>query len=500
MDPDEALTTLREGERDRQRQAARSLWETSRSEPKKLGEGVETLRAATEVEDSLVRGHAVATLGETLFRMYDYDAPIPELDAVLARLTDEDEAVRQTVTGLLWNREWWLGVGDDTDHPITDEQRRLGAVGLVHCLDDPVFLTRERAIRELRPSLVIGHPDPKQATAAVVAALEDEGDTVRRNAAELLTGVADQKPELLDPHVERLRRAMGEDTAVRSAAAEGLASLTDRFPDLAAPVVRQVIESDPEYSSGEQQRISTLGTVLATESDFEGSKEALSVLESSLTNRSVKVRKEAAAELRRVAASNPDAVASAVPALRERLHDYHDETRKEAARALAMALDPDTAEQPLAALVESVESDDEPLDPWLALADSHPEYVTELLRDLRSERPNLSGTRLAVAAVLERCPAAVHPIVEDCAADLSDDDEERRNGAAWLLGQLTLEHPAEGRRYEEAMRSAIDHAEDFDKPAQRNLEKALDELGGTNDEQSGGTNDKQRSFWDFLPF
>lgn len=493
MDPDKALTALREGDRERQRQAARLLWETSRSEPRKLGDGVETLRAATETDDPLVRGHAVATLGETLFGIYDYNAPIPELDAVLARLTDEDEAVRQSVTGLLWNREWWLSVGDDAEHPITDEQRRLGAVGLVHCLDDPVFLTRKRAARELRPSLVVDHPNPEQATAAVAAALEDEGGAVRSEAAELLSGIADQEPELLDPHVERIRQAMVEDDAVRSAAAEGLASLIDRFTELAAPVARQVIESDPEYSSGERQRVSTLGTVLATDCEFEGHEEALSALEDSLAHRNVTVRAAAAAALGRVAASNPAAVASTVPTLRERLHDYHEETRSEAAWALALALDPNTAEQPLATLVESIESDDDPQDPWLALADAHPEHVTELLRNLRNEEPNPPlDTRLSIDAVLEHNPEAVHPVMGDCVADLSGDDEDRRNGAAELLGQLTLEHPAEGRRYEEAIRSAMDCPEDFDEHAHGKLESALDELDGTED--------KRRSLRDFLPF
>ena len=477
MDHDEALAALREGDRERRRQAARWLWKTSRSEPNELREDIETLRAATKEEDPLVRGHAVATLGETLFGIYDYDASIPELDAVLARLTDKDDGVRQTVTGLLWNREWWLSNRDSDDHPITDEQQRLAAVGLVDCLDDPVFLTRKRASEELRPTLVIEHPNPKRATATVAVALEDEGAATRSNAAELLAEIADREPALLDPHVERLRRAMTEDDAVRSEAAEGLASLIDRFPELAAPVAEEVIESDPEYSTGERKRISTLGTVLAANCDFEGSEEALSALESSLTNRNVKVRTAAAAALGRVGASNPGAVESTVPALRERLHDYYEETRKEAASALAVARALENVEQPLATLFESMETTDEPLDPLLELADSDPEYVTELLRKLRDETPDPPhDTRLSVAAVLERNSAAVHPILEDCVADLANDDENRRNGAAWLLGQVTLEYPAEGRRYEGTMRSAVDRPEDFDDYAHRKLRKALKEL------------------------
>lgn len=520
MDPDETLTALREGDRERRRQAARSLWETSRSDPSTLSEGIETLQAATEEADPLVRGHAVATLGESLFGIYDYDAPIPELDAVLARLTDEDDGVRQTVTGLLWNREWWLSVGGDDDHPITDEQRRLASVGLVDCLGDPVFLTRKRASRELRPSLVVAHPDPELATAAVVAALEDDGAATRSNAAEVLTGVADREPSFLDPHVERLRQAMAEDDAVRSEIAEGLASLIDRFPALAAPVAGQVIESDPDYSTGERQRVSTLGTVLAANTDFEGSEEALAALESALEHRNIKVRAAAAAALGRVAASEPEAVESAVPALRQRLHDYHEQTRRAAAGALAAALDRDTVEPPLVTLFESLEAADEPPDPLLVLADSHPAYVSELLRKLRDETPDPPhDTRLSVAAILEHNPEAVHPILEDCVADLAGDDANRRNGAAWLLGQVTLEHPAEGRRCEKAIRSAVDRPEDFDDLAHRKLRKALEELNEAEGPNSGAgrgersdtdgckeggdrrdIDDKQRSLRDFFPF
>jgi len=478
MDLDEALTALQEGDRERRRRAARSLWETSRSEPDKLAENIETLREVTEEErDSLVRGHAVATLGEALFRIYDYNAPIPELDAVLARLTDEDDGVRQTVTGLLWNREWWLSAGDGNDLPITDEQRRLAAVGLVNCLTDSVFLTRKRASRELQPSLVVNHPDPERATAAVAAALEDEGVSIRSNAAELLSEVAEREPSLLDPHIGQFRRAMAEDDAVRSEAAEGLSNLLDRFPELAAPIAEQLIESDPEYSSGERQRVSTLGTVLAADSNFEGSEAALSVLESSLSDWDVSIRAAAAAALGRVATSDSEAIKPIIPALRERLHDFHERTRRETAGALAAALNPEDVEPPLVTLFEAIETADEPPDPLLALADSHPEYVTELLRKLRDETPDPPhDTRLSVAAALERNPAAVHPILEDCVADLSSDDEDRRNGAAWLLGQVTLEHPAEGGRYKETIRSAVNHPEDFDDYAHRKLQKALEEL------------------------
>lgn len=476
MDPGKSLTALREGDRERRRQAARSLWETSRSVPDKLSDGIEALQAATEEEkDPLVRGHAVAILGETLFRIYDYE-PIPELDAVLARLTDEDEGVRQTVTGLLWNRGWWLSVGG-SDHPITDEQRQMAAVGLVNCLEDPVFLTRQRASEELRPSLVVSHPDPERATAAVAAALEDEGATTRSNAAELLTGVAEREPSLLDPHIERLQRAMKEDAAVRSEAAAGLANLLDRFPELAAPVAEQVIENDPEYSTGERQRVSTLGTVLAANSDFEGSDEALAALESSLSHPNYKVRTTAAATFGRVATSNPEAVESSIPELRERLHDFHEGPRREAAGTLATALALDDVEPPLVTLFESIEQSDELPDPLIVLADAHPEYVTELLRKLRDEKPNPPhDTRLLIAATLERNAEVIHPILEDCAVDLSDDDEDRRNGAAWLLGQVTLEHPAECQRYEGAMRSAVDRPEDLDDAAHRKLRKALMEL------------------------
>lgn len=484
MDPDETLTALRGDDRERRRQAARSLWKTSRSEPTRLEENIETLRAATEDEDPLVRGHAVATLGETLFGVSGHHEPVPELDAVLARLTDADEVVRQTVTGLLWNREWWLSVGTGDDPPVTDEQRRLAAVGLVNCLDDAVFLTRKRASEELRPSLVVDHPDPERATAVVAAALADGDAGLRSNAAELLAEIAEREPSLLDPHVERLRRTMEDDDAVRSEAAAGLANVLDRFPELAAPVAAQVIESDSAYaptdawySPWQRQRMETLGTVLAADGAFEGSEKALSVLKSSLADRNAKVRMASATALGRVAASDPGIVEPAVPALRERLSDFHEWTRRAAAGALAVALDPDDAEPQLVTLIESVETTDEPPDPWLALADSHPEYVTERLRKLREETPDLAyNTRVSIAATMERNPAAVHPILEDCVTDLSGDDEDRRNGAAWLLGEVILECPVEGRQYEAAVRAAVDRPEDFDEYPHRKLRKALDEL------------------------
>ena len=477
MDRDEALTTLREGDVEERREAAESLWTTRSAGASELAERMEVLLAATEDDDPLVRGHAVATLGETLFTIHDYDAPIPELDGVLVRLTDNDDGVRQTVTGLLWNREWWSQVGDGRGHPITDEQRRLAAVGLVSCLDDPVFLTRKRASRELRPSLVVHHPDPETATAAVAATLDDEGAPTRSNAADLLVGVAEREPSLLHPHVERLQRAMEDDDAVRSAVAEGLATLLDDFPELAAPVANQVVELNPEYISGEEQRLSTLGTVLAGDSTFEGSEEALAALESALSHRNYSVRTAATAALGRVAASDPEAIESTIPALRERLHDHHEGPRKEAAGALARALDAEDVEPPLATLFESIETSDELPDPLLALADSHPEYVTELLRELREETPHPPhDTRLSIAAALERNPAAVHPFLADCVTALSADDEDCRNGAAWLLGQVTLEHPAAARQYEEAMRSAVDRPDDFERFAHRKLRKALEKF------------------------
>lgn len=99
-------------------------------------------------------------------------------------------------------------------------------------------------------------------------------------------------------------------------------------------------------------------------------------------------RAATAAALGRVAASNPGAAKPTVLALRERLHDFHERTRREAAGALAAALDPEDVELPL----------------------------------------------------------------------------------------VTLEHPAEGRQYEEAMHSAVDRLEDFDDYAHRKLRKALEEL------------------------
>lgn len=485
MDPDEALSALRETDRERRQQAARSLWETSRSEPHELGDGLETLQLATEDEDPLVRGHAVATLGETLFGVYDDDAPIPELDGVLARLTDEDDGVRQTVTGLFWNRSWWLSTRDRDDHPITDEQRHLAAVGLVECLEDPIYLTRMRAAKELHPSLVLDHPDPEQAAAAVVAALDDEGAATRSYAAELLVGLADVESTLLDPHVEQIRQAMSEDEAVRSDAGAALAKLVDRFHELAAPIAEQMTGIEPKYSSGKIQRLSTLGTVLATVPDFEGSEEALAVLESSLTDPSINVRPAAAAALAQVAASEAAEIDAAVPELRERLHDYHEGTRRQATGALAAALDADDVEPPLKDLFEAVDSEEEPPDPLLALADSHPEYVTDLVHELREETPNpYSDTRLSIATAFERNPAAVHPVLEDCVTDLTGDDEERRNGAAWLLARVTMEVPAEGRQYEAAIRAAVDRPNDFEDSAHRKLQKALEELDGNDTDDS----------------
>lgn len=326
--------------------------------------------------------------------------------------------------------------------------------------------------------------DPERATATVAAALGEEAAEMRSNAAQVLTGIADREPSLLDPHIEQIRRAMETDDAVRSEAAEGLANVLDRFPELATPIAKQLIESDSEYSRGdawysrrERQRILTLGTVLAADSDFEGSERALSEVTSSLSDRNAKVRMAAATAIRRVAASDTEIVEPTIPALRDRLSDFHEWTRRKAAGALAAALDPADAAPPLVTLVESVETADDPPDPWIALADPHPEYVTELLRKLREDTPDPGyNTRLSIAATMERNPVAVQPVLEDCVADLSADDEDYRNDAAWLLGEIALEHPVEGGQYEEAMRSAVDRPEDFDEYPHRRLRNALEEL------------------------
>jgi len=479
MGLDDALTELRQGDLDARRAAVRWLWRWSRDGPRDGEPAIAPLETALTDDDALVRGHAVGVLGDLLFASRPYDEPMPELDGILAALTDEDEGVRQTATGALWNREWWYGV-DEEAHPITSDQRELAAVGLVACLTDSTSLVRERASEELPAAFLLDHPEPEAAMANVVAALDDDRDAVRANAAALLAGVTERRPDLLDPHLDRVRRATTEDDAARTAAVEALSNVLGRHPELATPVVDAILETDAERSGDAVRRIETLGDVLTAPPDgFERTEETLAALESALGARDLRERLAATELLRRVAATAPDTVEPVESALVDRLADHDEDVRKHAACALADVLrERGDANPPLAALVEryaDASPEESVPDPLVRLAPAHPTFVRERLEAMREETPELPhSTRTTVASILATAPDAVRPVLERCAADLNADDRFVRDGAAWLLGELLLEQPDEGTRYESALRAALDSPDEFDDLALKKLRAALE--------------------------
>lgn len=398
---------------------------------------------------------------------------------MLDHLTDGDDGVRQTVTGHLWNTGWWHGIGSP-DHPITDEQRERAAVGLIECVSDPVTVTRKRASNELVPSLVSHHPDPEFATERLVDALEDEHDSVRSNAAEVLSGVAKRRPDLLDPHVDRLRAVLDDDS-VRTAVLDGFSNLVERHPELADLVTEAIIETAADSRFERVDHIATLERILQRQPPpAEHAEDLLTLFEESLTAAHYDERATATRTVATLARERPELVAPLEPTLRKQLTDFHRDVRKPAACALAAILTRDEEGAALSRLIDTYSglSLDEPLpDPLIELASSHPEFVANLLERMRERKPNPPhDTRLRVAEILDRAPEAVRPFLESCANDLTAEDQSVRDGAAWMLGQNVLENPEEGRRYVEALETAVENRAQFDEYARRKMRKALQEL------------------------
>ncbi|MFB6107597.1 MAG: HEAT repeat domain-containing protein [Haloplanus sp.] len=502
MDLDEALAAVQAGHADvpARREAAWWLWRRTRDPADDLAAATGALDAALDDDDPVVRGHAVAALGDLLFATRSPGDAIPELDGVLALLTDDDDRVRQSATGVLWSREWLHDVGAD-DHPITASQRERAAVGLVACLDADRPLVRARAAAELRPPLVLAHPDPERAMATLAAALDDRPD-VRSNAAELLADAAAERPALLDPHVDRLRQAMLDDEATRAAAADGLAALIDRFPDLAAPVADVLLAADPDpFARRAPRRITTLGEILLARPDgFERSDAVLAELQSTLADGFYKVRLAAAKALQRLARQSPAVVDPAQPLLSERLHDESEHVRRHAACALAELVDPADAGPALATLAATYRDrdvDDPGPDPLVHLADARPAFVCDRLERLRAATPNpRHDVRLTVAEILSIAPAAAHPFLDGCAADLDADDPEVRNGAAWLVGQAVLDNPDEGAAYARPLLDAVRSPDDFDEYAHRKVRTALAALAEAADPSLAVSPDRIRTVLD----
>lgn len=477
MDLNNHLSELHHGDVEARRAAARFLWHQTRTR----NEDIEPhhLEAALTDEDSLVRGHVTAALGDMLFAIREYDEPIPELDGVLARLTDEDEGVRQTVTGVLWNNDWWYGA-DAKDRPITSTQRELAAVGLVSCLHDTSVSTRSRASNELHPSLVIGHPDSTEATATVVSALGDDSDAVRRNVSKLLFGVAERRAELLDPHIERLQKAMVEDETARTALAKSLASMLDRHPDLVDSIVTSMLDTEAEGMSERILRLETLGETLATAPDeFERQHEVLATIESALTSRD---RPVAARMFHQIAMSEPNRIKPVESVLNDQLSNTNQETRKHSSCALAMVLDSDDDDDDLSpALTTLVEiyrefsTVDSIPDPLVELAPIHPAFVQDQLEQMRARVPDLGSGREVIVELLETAPDTVRPFLEDCVADLNAAENAVREGAAMILIQVINERPDERSRYAPALMAAVDSPDTFDERVRQRLQRVLKE-------------------------
>ncbi|MCT9097787.1 HEAT repeat domain-containing protein [Haloarchaeobius sp. HME9146] len=437
----DAVAALDSASVDERREAGRELFRHSRSRIDDFDdEAMAALADATDDPDPVVRGHAVGVLGEVAFRQGEYDEPIPRLTPVLEALTDDDERVRQTATGALWNREWMYGLGVD-DRPAMAEQARVVAAGLVACLGDSGDLIRKRAARTLTGPLVASHPDPQAAAGRVLDALVDYPAHTRQ-LTDVLDELSEEHPAVLESHVDALLGHLDADQEqVRNAAGVALSNLVASDPELATEVLERQPDAAERITAGLRR------TILATPYDRSDRREraaaadayadvvtsvpgldmdAIEVFISLLASPSV--------DLRRAAATGLVRVARGAPARVERIDHTEGEFEPAAIEQLARTVD------------DPAEFDTEYLFPLEVLATGHPEFVTDRLRDLleRHIDPNAS-LLLESVQVLERIaavdPTVVSAVVPDLVAALDADARTTRTRAAATLGDVGEDYP-----------------------------------------------------------
>ncbi|MBZ6493364.1 hypothetical protein [Natrinema longum] len=235
------------------------------------GETPEVIAAGLDDPDPEVRAHLAIVARRILgIRTFSEEgvycgADGTLLDRYLALADDEDWRVRQSVVHVGMFEELLKAAVADESRP-TDLQSRLSSV-LVDRLDDPVAVIRKRAGELLvgdggfgyavrgydedaydhGAAVFLRHPDPAGAVPVLIEALSDPVDGVtgrasrgrspRHTAGTVLASLGTERPDLLEPHRDRLIDALDSpDDRVRVAVAAALAPSLDRWDDAVEPV------------------------------------------------------------------------------------------------------------------------------------------------------------------------------------------------------------------------------------------------------------------------
>jgi HEAT repeat protein len=412
-------------------------------------------RLATQLDDPdvRVRGHVAGALSSE-FGVRDLMNSWPDgqslrtyesvVDRLFELLRDDAWPVRQTVL----TPRYLHAVQDEiANAPENDEttqrwHERL-AVELVDALDDPVAVVRRRAGVGLAPSehyypldhaagVIQAHPDPDVAVETVLGTLETaddepfylEGQSLHVSSSRVLAGLATHHPAWLEPYVDRLctlTDRIDSDSAACLGLVETLAALPDPGPAVVDTFYRRATElfRNAESFHDQTRVLAAADGPIRSDSDAVG--QACALVLPGLSDRSELVRATAAATAGRLAQTAPDVV----PEVFSPLAEASTETPRYGVR---------TTE-----------------DPFVVLAGSHPEFVSDALDEaltrLFAETANvntLKGMGGLLARVTAENPAVVAPLVprliERCAAS----DPAIAQGAAWGLARIVENQPAWG--------------------------------------------------------
>ncbi|MFC4552073.1 MULTISPECIES: HEAT repeat domain-containing protein [Halorussus] len=406
------------------RRTLRYLFWVSKTSPGSLEPATDALVDRLEDEDETVREYAVKTLYHARRKL---DRRLDGVDPTLLELTDDpNPAVRANALALLGELVF------DTEDTLDRGAAETVDAAVYHLRDDrtSVRLTAttvlDRAERLTR-AMELGPDRWRRIADALADALEADSELLVRRATSLIWSFARERPDAFRFAVDDLFAYVSEDAGpLRGNVMRAVASVSEDHPEALAHALPRCAE---------------------------------------MVEDAVLVR-YAASVVENVLRHDPDDASAVAPALIAGLETPDREGRRAVARALAVVgrERSDEASEAVRALA-AADADGEIGDPLSVLADEDPEFVGRrvagLAENLRADGRRSEGFLLVQLAETDR--RTVEPAVPVLADLLESPDSDVRDRAAETLGRLGTEYPETVVPVVERMAGSLDRLGRFER-------------------------------------